>query len=332
MSDSKLIWLSVVAAMVLAAVIVLGCTGTGKPSPQPLLTADKGVSFSPKSMDKTGVDDFFARARQAGGIVTWAGDWDDFSREGSGADFVVSQTSERGLIAVAEPQFFTQSTGEPLRPLDEATTKKYADSAADFVTAHKLRYLGLGIEVNVLHEKSPEDFEKFAKLFAETAAAVKKKSPDTKVFTVFQLERMKGLNGGLFGGVNDPAAADWALIDRFPGADLIAFTTYPGLIYKDPADIPADYYSEIGNRTNKPVAFTEIGWQSEAWPAGWESSEAEQAAFVTRFSELTGSLNPEMAIWSFVYDQATQKPFDSMGLCYANGSEKAAWHAWTTGS
>lgn len=36
---------------------------------------------------------------------------------------------------------------------------------------------------------------------------------------------MKGLQGGLFGGFNDAAQAQWQLIDRFPKADFIAFTT-----------------------------------------------------------------------------------------------------------
>jgi hypothetical protein len=39
----------------------------------------------------------------------------------------------------------------------------------------------------------------------------------------------------------------------------------------------------------------------------------EQAAFATRFFELTDGLDKEMAIWSFLYDPAAQKPFDSMG-------------------
>jgi hypothetical protein len=180
----------------------------------------------------------------------------------------------------------------------------------------------------MLAEKSPEDFEKFVRLFAGTYDAVKQKSPDTKVFTIFQLEHVKGLKGGLYGGVNDPAAADWALIDRFPKADLVGFTTYPGLIYKDPSGIPADYYVEIRNHTSKPVAFTEIGWQSEAWPAGWESGDVEQAAFVTRFFELTGSLDKEMAIWSFLYDPAAPKPFDSMGLIKKDGTVRPSWNAW----
>jgi hypothetical protein len=168
-------------------------------------------------------------------------------------------------------------------------------------------------------------------LFADTYDAVKKKSPDTKVFTVFQLEHLKGLKGGLYGGVNDPGAAEWALIDRFPKADLVGFTTYPGLIFKDPSEMPADYYAEIRNHSSKPVAFTEIGWQSEAWPAGWESGDAEQAAFVSRFFELTGGLNKEMAIWSFLYDPAAQKPFDSMGLIKKDGMKRPAWDIWIKG-
>ena len=320
-------------ALVIAVILVAGCSE--KPSKQPgpvAATPEKGVSFLPKSMDQTGIDDFFAKTKETGGIVSWEGDWDELSRTGSGADFVSSQTSSHGATAVIVPQFFTQSTGLLLRPLDDATMKRYADSAADFAAAHRLEYLGMGIEVNMLSEKSPEDFEKFVRLFADAYDAVKKKSPDTKVFTVFQLEHMKGLKGGLYGGANDPGAAEWTLTDRFQKADLVGFTTYPGLIFKDPSDIPADYYAEIRNHTSKPVAFTEIGWQSEAWPAGWESSDAEQAAFVTRFFELTGGLDKEMAIWSFLYDPAAPKPFDSMGLIKKDGTVRPSWDAWTKGA
>jgi hypothetical protein len=326
------LWLLSCLAVILAVILLAGCSE--KPSQQPgpgAATAVKGVSFSPKSMDQAGIDDFFAKARQTGGIVSWAGDWDELSGTAGGANFVASQASSYGCVAVIEPSFFTQSTGALLRPLDDTTVQRYVDSAAEFAAAHKVKYLGIGIEVNLLAEKSPADFEKFVKLFADTYDAVKKKSPETKVFTVFQLEHMKGLKGGLFGGVNDPATAEWALIDRFPKADLIGITTYPGLIYKDPSEIPADYYAEIKNHTSKPVAFTEIGWQSEAWPTGWESNDTEQAAFVTRFFELTGGLNKEMAIWSFLYDMAAQKPFDSMGLIKNDGTMRPSYDAWIKG-
>jgi hypothetical protein len=131
-------------ALVLAAVSTAGCSE--KPSPQPVPvtpTPDQGVSFSPKSMDQAGIDDFFVKTKQAGGIVSWAGDWDELSRSGSGADFVASQVSLHGNVAVVEPQFFTQSTGALLRPLDDATAQRYMDSAAEFAAVHKLNTSGL---------------------------------------------------------------------------------------------------------------------------------------------------------------------------------------------
>jgi hypothetical protein len=187
------------------------------------------------------------------------------------------------MTPVYVAQFFTQSTGKLLRPLDEATRRGYRDALVDFVQAHPVKYLGLGIEVNVLWEKSPADFEAFMGLSHEVYAAVKRASPDMQVFTVLQLEKMKGLNGGLFGGVNDTTSGEWALPERFSEADVVAFTTYPGLIFRSPADIPAGYYAEIAAHAKKPVMLTEVGWQAGADVRGWESSDEEQAAFVRLF-------------------------------------------------
>lgn len=130
-----------------------------------------------------------------------------------------------------------------LRPFDEATCRAYLDAAVAFARDCRPPYLGLGVEVNILAEKSPADFERFVRLHDEVYDAVKAVSPKTKVFTVFQLEKMKGLGGGLFGGTNDPARAQWRLLSRFARLDLAAFTTYPGLVFKAPGDVPADYYS-----------------------------------------------------------------------------------------
>jgi len=63
-----------------------------------------------------------------------------------------------------------------------------------------------------------------------------------------------------------------------------------------------------------PFAFTEIGRHSADFPLGWESSEAELAAFISIFTALTDSLPVEIAIWNFMYDQETMAPFNSMGL------------------
>ena len=85
--------------------------------------------------------------------------------------------------------------------------------------------------------------------------AVKAESPQTKIFPNFQLEKMKPTKGRTLGEANDPSKSEWDLLDRFPKMDLAAFTTYPGLIYRSPSEIPADYYSEIQQHHHKTCCF-----------------------------------------------------------------------------
>lgn len=326
-------------SFLIMALLIAGCTNEASKSEaqsdsvarntQSSFEPLKGTSLSPKSFASSDFTGFFARAKEAGNAVMWAGDWNELINTQSGAPAVMSALADNyKLTPVVEAQFFTQSTGKLIRPLDAATKENYRKSAAAFAETFKPKYMGFGVEVNMLYEKSPADFDAFAQFYGEVYDAVKEKSPGTKVFTVFQLEKMKGMNGGLFGGTNDPAKAEWFLLDKFPESDIAAFTTYPSLVYDKPSDIPTDYYSEIKSRTSKPIAFTEIGWHSAASPKGWESNESEQAEFVGTFFNLTKSLEPEIVVWAFMYDQNTIEPFNSMGLLGSDGSEKAAWGKW----
>jgi hypothetical protein len=288
----------------------------------------KGVTLSPLSYDTSGFTGFFEIARQAGGVISWAGDWAE-ANETNGGPIVLAELAEKyDYTSLVELQFFTQSTGLLLRGLDESTRRTYREGAVALVRKYRMKYLAVGIEVNTLYAKSPADFDAFVQLFGEVYHAVKAASPNTRVFTIFQLEMMKGLNGGLFGGVNDATEAQWMLLDRFRETDIVGFTTYPGLVYRAPQDLPADYYSEIRNHTSKPVAFTEIGWHSQDGPPGWESTEYEQAEFVRTFSALSSSLRPELRLWSFLYDQDSVVPFSSMGLYSRDGVAKLAWDSW----
>jgi len=320
-----------VLMLLLVAVLFFGAVIISRyPTVQQRLRTLKGVSFSPKGFQSADLTDFFENAKKTGDIVSWAGDWDEIANTQNGGPTVVASLAfTYGYVPVIETQFFLPSSGRLLRPLNESNRQNYKDSAVAFAEKYEPKYLAFGIEVNMLYEKSPADFDAFVDFYSEVYDAVKAKSPYTKVFTVFQLEKTKGLSGGLFGGSNDPANAQWSLIDKFPKSDIIAFTTYPGLIYSNPSDIPSDYYSEIKFHTSKTIAFTEIGWHSGAAPYGWESSDSEQAKFITTFFNLTKDLSMEFVIWSFMYDQDTFEPFNSMGLRRReDGSAKPAWIAW----
>ena len=293
----------------------------------PLVTL-RGVAVSPRSYAGGDFAAFFTKAKQAGDVVTWSGDWAELSSPKGGPYVIAELATANNLELVAIAQFFTQGTGELLRPLNDSVKKAYKAGAVAFAGKHKPEYMGFGIEINALHEVSLADYAAFKAFFPEVADAIRAASPETRVFTVFQLERLRGLRGGLFGGKNNFTVNDWALLGDFPDTDLIAFTTYPCIIYKDPADIPADYYiAEITQHTSKPIAYTEAGWFRTGFE-GWESSAEEQAQFTTLYIEKTAPLEPELLVWSFLYDQDAPQPFTTMGLLGKDDSTSPAWEAW----
>ena len=285
----------------------------------------RGVSLSPRSHEEFGL--FFEKAAEAGEVVTWAGDWGLLDDEASAPHVVFGLSGRQGLDTIVLVTYFTQGTGELVRPLNETNRQAYIDGAVEFVEAYEPSYMGFGIEVNSFWMNSEEGYGDFVELFGEVCPMVKEASPDTKVFTVFQLERMKGLHGGLFGGVNDDALSQWGLLEDFPGADAVAFTTYPCLIYNEPSEMPGDYYAEILDHTSKEVLIVESGWFREG-PEGWESDEGEQAEFVRALFDLTEVLDPSVVVWSFLYDQEVEYPFDSMGLLDVEEAHVQPWESW----
>ncbi|MCA9390116.1 hypothetical protein KC571_01825 [candidate division WWE3 bacterium] len=267
----------------------------------------KGFSLSPRSFDQADFLEFFNRVSESSNAVSWAGDTQDLAKDDPAATVVTELSAAYDytpVILVYPP---------------------HKDLIVDFAKKEQPPYLAIGVEINLFEE---DVFEDLVTVFPEIYQSVKAVSPETKIFTIFQLERMKGLNGGLYGGTNDVSQSQWEMIDRFPDADLIGFTTYPGIIYQKLSEIPNDFYSEIRTHTDKPIAFVEIGWSSLPEITGWERSEAEQAAFVAYFFRETDELHPELRIWSFMYDSEIGQPFNGMGLVTKDNQEKEAWSIW----
>jgi hypothetical protein len=307
----------------------------GKADQEPSISFEvrfrKGVSYSPSS--PLAVADFWEKAREVGEAVRGGDDWQKLGDAGASSKLVAEAAPDYDLVPVIEVNFFNQDTGEILRPLNTVNRADYKNRAVEFAKEFKPPYFGIGVEVDTFYRKNPDDFDDFVSLFNETYDAVKTVSPETRVFTTFQLERTKGLRGGIFGGKNDASKNNWDLLAKFAKADLIAFTTYPGFIYKDPADIPADYYTSIRKYTDKPIAFTEIGWSSSAGIKGWESSEAKQKRFGERFFTLIDGVDEiELAVWIHLYQQSTAEPFGEMAFYRADGTPKPAWGAWVSAS
>ncbi|MBI5060209.1 hypothetical protein HZB60_10565 [candidate division KSB1 bacterium] len=322
------------AALLLVLLLTsLGCREdeSSEETLPPVIGSVKGVSISPRSFGQADFEQFLGLVADGGDWLTWAGDWIQLGDTSAGPHAVETFEADYHFSTVPIATLFGSDL-QPLRPLSDSMLTAYASQAAFYARRYYPEFMGLGIEVNRIYDSAaPDAYQAFVEFFPRAADSVKAASPDTRVFTVFQLEWLKGLRGGLYGGVNDTTRNQWQLAADFPAADFIALTTYPGLIYRDPTEIPADYYAGLAARLGKPIAFTEVGWHSAASPAGWESSEGEQAEFLTRWISLIAPLDPVLVIWPFLFDPAAQEPFNTMGLWRtSDGQAKAAWLVWSS--
>jgi len=213
---------------------------------------------------------------------------------------------------------------------NDAVRQAFVAYAQYVAVNYQPQYLALGVEVNSYQRNSPEDFDQFVTLYSEAYDAVKESSPDTLVFPTFQLEEMAGRLPA-----DDPQEPQWYLIRRFePKLDLLVVSSYPSLVFSDPADMPNDYFTQITSHTERPIAIAEMGFATET-DANGEGGESElrQASFLQQALEDAQRLQMPLVIWFVGQDPSFtgEPPFSQLqhiGLLRADGSEKAAWSVW----
>lgn len=279
-------------AAIFLVILVAGCAA---PVRTDLKAVDiqaplKGVSISPKSSSPADFVSFIQKASAAGTAITWAGTMDKFGD----AETIAQLAKTYGFT----PIFITQLPDTALN--NTIVKEQYRKQILGFIGKYRPKYFGLGNEINNL-----KNLDAHLEFYGELYDDIKLASPETSVFTVFQLEKMKTEN-------------QWALLSKANKFDVIAFTTYPGTIYNKPADIPDDYYTDIKTKIFRPIAFSEIGWP--------RSNPEDQADFIRRFALLTTEVRSSFNIWPFLYDQPVAAPFNTMGLL--NDSETPAWRVW----
>ncbi len=262
----------------------------------------RGVALSPKSFSATDFPAFFEKIKVFD-AVTGGDEATNLANEHGSANIIVKNAKKYEYTPII------------IVGVNKDTN---ADEVVAFVKKSHPPFLGIGNEIN---------FKKGDLVATVNAinSAVKLAVPETQTFTVIQYEQLLGRNDGLFGG--ERTEPNWELLDGIE-TDLIAFTTYPGLIYNAPEALDPDYYNQIAEHTSKRVAFSETGWFRDG-PTGWPSSAEEQARFASWFLEHTTALNPRFSIWSFLYDQAAPAPFNTMGLL-KDTETSPAFEAWTS--
>lgn len=190
-------------------------------------------------------------------------------------------------------------------------------------------YLALGVEINMMSERSPRQFDAFVALYREAYDVAKAASPKTKVFPTFQLEDLEGN----FGPVHPP---HWEVIDPFRGKmDALAVSTYPFLAQvRTAADLRPDYYSQLKQHWDGEILVAETGWASAPVEGQLNvGTEEDQQAFLVRLLKDAAANNFSLVVWFAALDPAfaqagTASVFRDIGLRKSDGSNKLAWTTW----
>ncbi|MBI4570858.1 MAG: hypothetical protein HY723_02825 [Chloroflexi bacterium] len=342
-------------ALLAAALLLAACRSDSAAPPSPTSGAAGaprsfalGLSSLPAELTDAAYERAFALAAEAGEVVLiqrtppWTemltGDLSASTAAATRREIDLASQYGLDLFVAIDPTDVAAGRGrlvdlpDDLRGVgfaDPSVRRAFTSYALYVAENYRPRYLALGVEINSYQLQRPEDFESLLTLYAETYDAVKERSPETLVFPVFQLERLKGILAS-----DEPYLPQWALFERFePRLDLVALSSYPSLIFASPAHIPPSYYAEVLDHTDRPVALAGIGYSSETGPGASASTEEDQAAFVHYVLQSAGELEMPLVVW-FVGQDPTftgTPPFDLLqhiGLVRQDGTEKPAWTEW----
>jgi hypothetical protein len=123
-------------------------------------------------------------------------------------------------------------------------------------------YLTYGIEVNMLRERNPKAFAKFATLAGQVYRRLKREHPDLLMGLTFHV--------GTF--AVSPSEQREVVEQLLPFTDFIGVSSYPygeanrqgGPTFADPGSIPQDWFRRIRNLApEKPFAIAETGFLAE---------------------------------------------------------------------
>ncbi len=190
-------------------------------------------------------------------------------------------------------------------------------------------YLALGVEINMLAQRTPRQYEAFLSLYKEAYRRAKALSPTIRVFPTFQLEDLQGT-------LDQVHAPQWELLDAFRGSmDVLAISTYPYVAgLRSARDLPADYYSQLKTHFAGEILIAETAHPSA--PVEGESivgSEEDQQAYLDNLLVQAEANGISAVIWLAALDPAfagagPATVFRDTGLRKSDGGNKLAWTVW----
>ena len=197
--------------------------------------------------------------------------------------------------------------------------------------AYQPAYFAFGIEVNATFDRSPGEYGAYLGVYREVYQAVKEASPQTLVFPTFQYEQLLGATPW---EVAHPPRWE-RLADFGERIDLVAIATIPSLTHAVARSVPPDYYQQLRQHTDLPIAFAATGFSSAPGPGGINSSTPpEQRRYLQRLLADAEAMQSPFMIWfagrdpGFVSEIPALEPLGTIGLLDTGGEPKEAWPVW----
>ncbi len=304
-----------------------------------------GTNFSPRGWPSeiepaAGTQYFQSHGPQGayGNLIGYYGSWRDPGGESG------QPTQLANMAQMAKQQFGAEaalgfgwwderhgpnltSTSEPDNNTwsNTRTRDEFRRMVVEYCQTHQPRFVYLGNETNFYYVSlrlpaEQSQWDDWVSHFVECYDAIKAVSPQTIVFTVFQLEKMRGL-GARAGWKHAP---HWHLISDFgTRLDAVGFTTYPHVEFGSPAEVPANYYTDIAEHWSGPVIFTEISWPADPANPPYAGSDAKQSDWIERFFDLTANVDVLYVNHAFLHDPpegTLNVAFGAAGLRNNDGS------------
>jgi len=356
-------WIRLPAAVFLATALACTLSGPTPPSPSVFDSGRTAFGFFP-TPPEVSIDSVLATFRAIGEhgdviLIQQNVPWEDL-RENWGAESR-TVTDIRNQVDLAwqnglEAIFVVD-------PLNGLNRKKFGNLPASWTDANFAnpairsayrnfavrladefhpRYLGLASEINTYANAYPADFPNFLSLYRETYRAVKEISPQTRAFVTFQWDEVNNFGKP---GADGAPRLNWDSIEVFePDLDLWVISSYPFAAFPSAADIPADYYTPLLDRTDKPLAVAEGGYNS-ADIQGVRGSPADQVRYL---SAIHSQIGPRLQFWIYLLlddfnmdsygaeftrqghaaDVETLRFFSLLGLRERDGKPKPALSTW----
>ena len=281
---------ALIAACLVLFVAMLACSASpaGTPGPIPSLASSPfdpgrtvyGFFPSPPEVSLQSVLDTYKAIGQHGDVVLLQQNipWADFAKSVDANStkltdihnqYILAHQNGLEAIFVVDPlnglnrsQFQGLPLGWKASFANPQVRAAYTNFTLRIVREFHPRYLGLASEINTYADTHPEDFPNFLSLYNSVYDQVKTEAPETQVFVTFQWEELNNLIPQVANGRRS-RQIDWNQVEVFePRLDVWAISSYPFVVYKSGADIPADYYSPLLARTSKPLAVAEGGFTS----------------------------------------------------------------------